>query len=526
MKSKVIVILAGAMTLLFVMLTGTQGMAAESTGELRYPAPMFGYERWIPRVESMHSSDVLNLLYDPIVGTSPDGEFSTEYGIATKWETAPDFLSITLYLRKGVKFHDGVEVTAKDVKFTLDQVVLPDSKSGNAGAMRRIIKSVEIKDPYTVVVHCKKPTLIPFTLLYNLSNVTGTEGLIIPKHYYEKVGRDEFKKHPMGSGPYKFHSQQSGSFIKLEAIDRHWQYGVPRFKYVNFLIIPEYSSRIAMLKNGEADLIRISRESVKDMLDAGFRVVTQNNGTVAHMEALKSWESPAFSDVRFRKALNLAIDKDAIIKHIFAGLTKPYAMYPGPNLFGCGVDSTLKPYPYDPVEAKRLIKEGGWEGHEFTLASYSRSGLPEYATLVEALAGYWRKVGLKPKIFVTEYATWRQKWRAGKTSESVCGMDSGSSPNCGEQIGRMTHWYNSTKNNWSVVKLPELDAMFEKMHNSLDEAEVKRLQAKIYRYAYDNYVMMPICEISEKMAISKKVPMWDPGKRRNSRNINGLIRQQ
>ena len=73
-----------------------------------------------------------------------------------------------------------------------------------------------------------------------------------------------------------------------------------------------------------------------------------------------------------------------------------------------GGDPTLKPYPYDPQEARRLIKEGGWEGYEFTLISYDRPGCPEFPQVVEALAGYWQKIGLKPKIRITEYAVWRE----------------------------------------------------------------------------------------------------------------------
>ena len=123
------------------------------------------------------------------------------------------------------------------------------------------------------------------------------------------------------------------------------------------------------------------------------------------------WTSPVFSDIRFRKALNLAIDKEAIIKQLFAGLAKPIATYPGSNISAVGGDPTLKPYPYDPQEARRLIKEGGWEGYEFTLMSYARAGCPEFPQVVEAIAGYWEKIGLKPKIRMTEWAVWRKAWR-------------------------------------------------------------------------------------------------------------------
>ena len=108
--------------------------------------------------------DWLKLLYDPLVGTTPDGKLSPEHGLATKWEMTPDGLTWTFYLRKGVKFHDGVELTAKDVKFSLEQVMLPDSTSGISDEIRQTVRLIEIKDPYTLVVHCKKPSIFLHSL--------------------------------------------------------------------------------------------------------------------------------------------------------------------------------------------------------------------------------------------------------------------------------------------------------------------------------------------------------------------------
>jgi len=147
----------------------------------------------------------------------------------------------------------------------------------------------------------------------------------------------------VGSGPYKWHSHITGSVIKLEALDKHWWAGVPTFKYVSYLSIPEESTRLAMLETGEGDITRIGRPMVKKMLDAGLKVITKENAAVINFNANMIWTNPVFQDVRFRKALDLAIDKDSIIKHIFAGLAKRYAVYPGRNAFACGADPALKP---------------------------------------------------------------------------------------------------------------------------------------------------------------------------------------
>jgi len=118
---------------------------------------------------------------------------------------------------------------------------------------------MEVKDPYTLIVYCKQPS--PF-LPYLLSDVGGQEGLIVPKDVYEKLGEEKFIKQPIGSGPYKFHSHVLGSYLKLEAMGKpHWRDGMPRYKTVTFRIIPEESTRIAMLETGEVNIADISRES-------------------------------------------------------------------------------------------------------------------------------------------------------------------------------------------------------------------------------------------------------------------------
>jgi ABC-type transport system substrate-binding protein len=522
MRIKAITLSAVVMVFALSLFIVSHAVAAPPEGEIKIIAPHFGKEIPVPRLESSHAHDWLRMLYDHLVGTTVDGKLSTELGLSKKWEMSPDARTWTFYLRKGVKFHDGVELTAKDVKFSIDQVRLPDSKSSYAGQIRKIVKSVEIKDPYTVVVHCAKPYLFLPSILSDMESI---DGMIIPKDYYEKVGKDEFIKHPIGSGPYKWVSQMVGAHIKVEAAGKHWRYGVPKYKYATFLLIPEENTRIAMLISGEADVARISRESVAQVKKAGLNVVSKDGAALVMYHANMQWASPVFSDIRFRKALNLALDKKSMIKHMFGGLAEPVATYPGNRAFPCGGDSTLTPYPYDPVQAKRLIKEAGYEGHEFILYSYQRAGLPEGPHLAEAVAGYWQKIGLKPKIVMTEYSTVRKKWRGRKVENTIMGHDNTLTPGCGSILRRLRGKLYSTVSN-AVCGIPELDAMFDKASSSLDMAEIKEITGEIYRYAYDNYLFIPIAQMDDEIATSKRIPAWDPGARRTDRNYTEIIRQR
>ncbi len=494
---------------------------AAPTGELVMAVEMFGNDIPLPRHEQAHGNDYMNLLYDPFIGTTPDGQLSTEMGVARKWEMTPDGLTWTFNLRKGIRFHDGAELTAKDVKFSVEQLIKPDAKSSNAPQFRTEIKSVELRDPYTLIVHCKKPSIF----LPNVMSGLFPCGLVQPKDSYEKVGEDQFIKHPIGSGPYKFHSGLPGSFVKLEATDRHWRDGIPKYKYVTFRLIPEESTRIAMLKTGEADIARISREKVQELEKAGLNVIFKKNDMYVYFWCSMQWTSPLFSDIRFRKALNLAIDKESIMKHIFAGMARPVSTYAGIVISSCGGDPNLKPYPYDPVEARRLIKETGFEGHEITLVSFARPGIPELGRVIETAASYWEKIGLKPKIVPMDYSIFLGRWRTGKTQNMIVGIDGTETPSCPDLVGRLQDKLYS-KSGRTMLNDAKIDAMFDKASKSLDPAEVAKLMVDVYQYIYEQYHYIPICGLDGVLATTKRIPKWDPGDRRNERNLRDLIKEQ
>jgi peptide/nickel transport system substrate-binding protein len=523
MKGKSMFFTAGILMFVFTLFAFYQLALAAPAGELTMVSPMIGNEIPVPWMEQAHSNDWMKLLYDPLVGTTSDAKRSTEAGLAEKWEMSPDGLIWTFYIRKGVKFHDGTELTAKDAKFSIEKAMAPDSRAHNAGNLRHAIKSMELKDTYTLVVYCKSPSsFLPDGLF---SDIGGPGGSVLPKDYYERVGYDKFVKNPIGTGPYKFHSQIQGSFIKLEATDKHWRDGTPRYKYVTFRIIQEDGTRIAMLKTGEADISRIGRESVKDLQNAGLNVISKRNAAIVMFQFNIIWESPAFSDVRFRKAINLAIDREAIIKHIFGNMASPTATYPGANIFGVGGVPNLTPYPYAPEEARKLIKEGRYEGYEFPVPNYSRPGCPELSRVVEASCGYWEKIGVKPKIFNIEYPKYGEMRRTRKTSGHLSPHDSMTCSALPElmQLFRENLHSAAPRTN---AKDPKVDQMIERAEKSLDRIEVEKLLVDLYRYSYDNYVFVPICDIHDEIAVNKRVPKWEPGDRRADRNLNDIIRQR
>ena len=136
------------------------------------------------------------------------------------------------------------------------------STTGYAGILRTLVQDIETPAPDRLVIVTKEPTLVIPT---SLSRSLSTEGMVLPKKYIEQNGDDAFARKPVGSGPYRFVEQITGSHIRLAAVDNHWRIGTPKYRNMIFRIVPEETTRIALLRRGEVDVTEISRERVAEI---------------------------------------------------------------------------------------------------------------------------------------------------------------------------------------------------------------------------------------------------------------------
>jgi len=321
-------------------------------------------------------------VFDSLVGFDYD-KGGIGPGVADRWELDAAGSAWTFFLRAGLQWHNGDPLTAHDVKFSLERTMSPESVATQAAALRRNVERIEVVDDRTVRVYTKQ--VQPY-FPESLSRAVFQEGQLMPKKYIETVGVEAFRKKPIGSGPWKFVRSVPGDRIEYEAVDYpHWR-GTPHFKRLVILLVPEESTRVAMVQTGEAGIASISPETMREVEKAKLRVVSVP-GTMQAIYQFYGLYRPEFqhsplADVRVRQALSLAINRQQIIDHVMYG----QASWPLPlGTFRYSVDMDLKRWEtwarealrYDPERAKQLLAEAGYaNGFPLTFANTALPGTP------------------------------------------------------------------------------------------------------------------------------------------------------
>jgi peptide/nickel transport system substrate-binding protein len=221
-----------------------EGAQVKPEGEMRFAVYVTIAPAWLDPGETgpgnLTPFWMMYALHDALVKPMPGNHMAPS--LAESWSESPDKLVYEFKLRHGVKFHNGDPFTADDVKFSFERA--------KGVQLKEKVKEVVVIDPQTVrfVLHAPWPD---FMTVYG--TLWSAAGWITPKQYFEKVGADGFKKHPIGLGPYKFVSMKPGIELVMEANEDYWR-KVPSVKRLVYISVPEATTRLAMLKRGEVDL--------------------------------------------------------------------------------------------------------------------------------------------------------------------------------------------------------------------------------------------------------------------------------
>ncbi len=296
---------AALIALLLLFVAATPVVAAE--GQLTWAVHISLAPTWFDPAETpgiVTPFMILYALHDAVAKPMPGKTMAPS--LAESWTVSPDGLTYDFILRSGVKFHNGETVTADDVKFSFDRY-----KGAGNKALKDKVRTVQVVDPLRVRFVLKEAW--PDFMTFYASPATGA-GWVVPKKYVEKVGDEGFKKAPIGAGPYRFVSFIPGIELVMEAFDQYWRKS-PSVKRLVFKSVTEESTRLAMLKRGEADIVYSIRGALAEELQRTPGLTLKP--TILHgtqwVNFVDQWDPKSpWADKRVRMAANYAIDRKAI----------------------------------------------------------------------------------------------------------------------------------------------------------------------------------------------------------------------
>ena len=420
-------------------------------------------------------------------------------GIATEYSVSEDGTEFTFELREGVKFHNGDTVTAEDVKYSFESFV--DPELGNTFAyLLRTFESAEIVDEDTVIIHLTE---------YDAKFLPGGAfARIVPKNFIEENGREHFAENPVGTGPLKFVDRKIRESFTLERFDDYWGEAAGYERY-EFRIAPDANARVSALRSGEVDLIsQVPPQNLEQLQnETGLKVekgYTADNVWVKFgtIEGDVPW-----GDARVREAMDLAIDKEAIVEEIQNNLGLFFA---GVAPLNGGFDRVdYEQRPYDPDRARELLAEAGYaDGFDIGMTTPVNGRLPASEQTFQAIAGFWSEIGINANVEVIEYSQWVQSMRRESALEGVTQGLHGDYNTYDPQDRMQTHFPCDAP--YGVLCDPVFDEMLEAVASTVDATPREDVYIDAFRYLYiDQTHFIPLYSSQQAYAMADDV-CWIP----------------
>lgn len=422
------------------------------------------------------TKEVMFNVFEGLMKPTSTGDLTP--AVAESYTVSEDRLTYTFTLREGVKFHNGDEVTAEDVVYSISRCA--DTTDGTPLVEAfSVIQSVEAMDARTVAITISEP-----------SNefISYMTTAILP------AGYDQQDTAPVGTGPFKFVSRAAQDNIVLEKFDEYW--GTPAYlDKVTFKIMENADSLVMSLQSGAIDLCSHLTSTQVAQLGDDFYVA---EGTMNLVQALylNNAEKP-FDDVRVRQALCYAVDKQGIIDLAFDGYGSPIgsSMYPA---FGKYFDESLTNYYTKDVEkAKSLLADAGYpNGFEMTITV--PSNYQPHIDTAQVLVEQLKEIGVTAKIELVEWGTWVSDVYAGRQFQStVVGVDA-SNMTARALLERFTSDYAKNFINYNSA---DYDALFQQALTTYDDAEQTAIYKAMEKNLTENAANVYIQDLADLVAV-------------------------
>ena len=404
-------------------------------------------------------------------------------GLAVSWR-AVDATTWEFKLRRGVRFHDGMELTAEDVAFSIERTL--QVPNGQFRVFTRRIVAKESPDSYSL----RLKTAAPYAMLpYDLNSV-----FIVSKRAAAGARPEDFDsgKAMIGTGPFRFLRFSRGDRVELARNEKYWG-GASPWDQVAFRIVPTDPARLAGLLSGDLDLIEqvptadLSRIRRDSRLESAQKVSWRT--IFFHLDQRR--ERSPFRDLRVRRALSKAIDRQAIAERLMDGAAIPASNLVSPPVFGYAPD--LKPEAYDPEGAKRLLAEAGYpDGFAMTLSAPNNRYVND-EQIAQAAAQMLARVGIRARVEALPINVYLSKGAAGQFAFAMLGWGSFSgdlalralvaTPDPSRGFGAF---------NWSGYSNPKVDALLEQAFATVGEQRREEIAREAMRAAMRDYAVIPL----------------------------------
>ena len=446
-------------------------------------------------------------------------------GIASQWDLSSDGLTWTFTIRKGVKFHDGSELTPEDVLWTMQHTAGTQASEYaiNTTSLRlsRAMDKVELSGPDRVSLTTKQPV----TELALSASEAGNFSLhVMPKRakLHDTEAEASYQRDPIGAGPLKLVKHVQADSMTFERFaDYYHQHknGFPTDKRVNFTVldlrlIPEEATRVAALRAGDADIAPVSLGSRKQVEAGGGRIVFGHEGLVVEARHRGCWQ-PQYPchDKRVRQALDYAIDKELMRDRL----------YGGPEVFQAkgwytitpstiGYTPELDPRPFDPAKARQLLADAGYPGGQgfgkLIVNTWPSTAMPLQVEAAQLAAEFWkRELGLDTEVRVGESTGVTQRFRAGELDGQILWREDETGV---DALTALSSRYSDPKSLTRTHEDPELYGVVQRALQIVDPDKRAEAQKKLYPRLRDESYHIGIGYANVPWGVGPRVLTWRP----------------
>jgi peptide/nickel transport system substrate-binding protein len=428
---------------------------------------------------------MLYAIHDALVRPYPGEKMGPS--LAQAWSESGDGLTYEFRLRPNLRFHNGDPLTTEDVKFSFERY-----HGAAAKILHEHVKQVEIVDPLVVRFHLVAPWPDFMTFF---GTTASAAGIVLPKKYLTEIGDDEFKKRPIGAGPYRFVSTKPGIEVVLEAYPEYWR-RVPNVKTLVMRSVPEATTRALMVRTGEADIgIALDGPDAEGLQKAGITIVSSKHASIFWIEFAKQWDPKSpWHDVRLRQAVNYALDRKGINRAACLDFCPPAGVIV-PRVMEFALQ--VEPPPYDPAKAKELLAEAGYP-NGFDAGDFT--AIPGFPTVAEAVVNDLNAVGIRVRFRQMERATFYANWLEKKLP-ALYMVASGNSGNAASRVDSFIY----SKGSYANGGYPDIDALFLQQASERDVSKREAILDKIQQLTIDRVMFAPIMDLRTLNGIGPRV---------------------